>query len=321
MDTQRLAAGPETIATAAALLRGGNLVAFPTETVYGLGADARDAEAVARLYEAKGRPRFNPLIAHVPTIEAAWREGVFNAAAAALAEAFWPGPLTLVVPVRTGGSICALARAGLDSVGLRVPAHPIARALLEAVDRPVVAPSANRSGRISPTRAAHVLADLDGRIDAVLDGGDAAVGVESTIVGCLEGHCVLLRPGGIPTEAIEACLGMRLASGQDDAVLKAPGMMASHYAPRLPVRLRAGPIARHEAVLDFGGQLEGASAVAYLDLSRSGDLHEAAARLFDALHRLDAAGASGIAVAPIPDHGLGAAINDRLRRAAAPRPG
>jgi L-threonylcarbamoyladenylate synthase len=303
------------------MLRRGGLVAFPTETVYGLGADATRAEAVARIYAAKERPRFNPLIAHVASLDAARREGVFDESALALAARFWPGPLTLVVPGASGASVCDLARAGLDSVALRVPAHPLAHALLERVGRPVAAPSANRSGRVSPTTAAHVLTDLEGRIDAVLDGGPTAVGLESTIVACL-GAPRLLRPGGVPREAIEAALGRKLLGATGDAgAPRAPGMLASHYAPRAKVRLDIDGIAAEEAALLFGAfEPPGlAAARAILNLSESGDLAEAAARLFGHLRTLDASGAESIAVAAIPEHGLGEAINDRLRRAAARR--
>jgi L-threonylcarbamoyladenylate synthase len=301
------------------MLRRGGLVAFPTETVYGLGADATRAEAVARIYAAKERPRFNPLIAHVASLDAARREGVFDESALALAARFWPGPLTLVVPGASGASVCDLARAGLDSVALRVPAHPLAHALLERVGRPVAAPSANRSGRVSPTTAAHVLTDLEGRIDAVLDGGPTAVGLESTIVACL-GEPRLLRPGGVPREALEAALGRKLLGAAREAgAPRAPGMLASHYAPRAKVRLDIDRVAPGDAVLLFGAfEPPGlAAARAALNLSQSGDLTEAAAHLFGHLRTLDASGAESIAVAPIPEHGLGEAINDRLRRAAA----
>ncbi|MDB5511138.1 MAG: sua5 [Enterovirga sp.] len=319
--TQRLGSDPDSVRRAAGILAGGGLVAFPTETVYGLGADGRDAAAVAALYAAKGRPRFNPLIAHLPTLDAARGEAVFGPDALALAEAFWPGPLTLVLPAPPGCSVCDLARAGLASVAIRVPSHPLARAILEAAATPVVAPSANRSGRVSPTEAGHVLADLDGRIDAVLDGGTTRVGVESTIVGCLGGDPVLLRPGGVPREALERVLGRPLAADSPDGVVPiAPGRLASHYAPKAAVRLNATDIRPGEAALLFGGALPGAgNAEAALDLSPARSLAEAAANLFGYLRRLDAGGAAVIAVAPIPEAGLGEAINDRLRRAAADR--
>jgi len=322
VQTERLAADEAGLARAAAILRRGGLVAFPTETVYGLGADATRAEAVTGIYAAKDRPRFNPLISHVDTVEAARAQGLFDDAALRLARAFWPGPLTLVVPASPDCTICDLARAGLDSVGLRVPSHPLARRLLSAFGRPVAAPSANRSGRVSPTSADHVLVDLDGRIDAVLDGGATEVGVESTIIACLDGTVRLLRPGGVPREAIEEVIGRALDVAPADAEAPlAPGMLASHYAPRAKVRLNAVTIAPGEAALLFGAVppagLERAEA--FRNLSKKGDLREAAARLFSALRSLDAASVSAIAVSPIPEDGLGEAINDRLRRAAVGR--
>jgi L-threonylcarbamoyladenylate synthase len=323
-STRVLAADAEAIAAAAACLAAGGLVAFPTETVYGLGADAAQGEAVARLYAAKGRPRFNPLIVHVPDLAAARRIVRFDANAERLAEAFWPGPLTLVLPRQPEACISELASAGLDSIAIRVPAHPVARALLEAFGRPIVAPSANRSGHVSPTSAAHVLADLRGRIDLILDGGATPVGLESTIVVCLD-RPLLLRPGGLPREAIERVLGEALQStpdavpADDDAPL-APGLLASHYAPRARLRLDATDLVAGEALLAFGPDLPaGAAPVATLNLSPRRDLVEAAANLFAHLRRLDATGVAAIAVMPIPAHGLGEAINDRLRRAAAPR--
>ncbi|MDN3623372.1 L-threonylcarbamoyladenylate synthase [Methylobacterium isbiliense] len=320
--TRRLGPDADGLAEAAGLLRAGRLVAFPTETVYGLGADATDPAAVAALYAAKARPRFNPLIAHLPDLDAARREGAFDAEALRLAEAFWPGPLTLVVPCAAGGRVTDLARAGLPSVALRVPAAPLARHLLMRVGRPVAAPSANRSGRVSPTAAAHVLGDLDGRIAAVLDGGTCPVGVESTIVACLDGAPRLLRPGGVPREAIEALLGRALlALPGGGPAPRSPGLLASHYAPRAGVRLDAGEIRPGEAALLFGPVAPPglARARAQLNLSPAGDLAEAAANLFAHLRRLDASGAATIAVAPIPRSGLGEAIADRLQRAAAPR--
>lgn len=320
--TERLGADAAGIARAASLIGDGRLVAFPTETVYGLGADARDPDAVAALYAAKGRPRFNPLIAHVADLGQARREGRFDGPAEILAQAFWPGPLTLVVPLAASAAVCDLARAGLGSVGLRVPSHPVARDLLGRCAVPVVAPSANLSGRVSPTTAAHVAADLDGRIDAILDGGATPVGVESTIVACLAGPPVLLRPGGVAREAIEAVLGQALGCHEPgDAAPLAPGLLASHYAPRAALRLGVEDIRPGEAALLFGPGpprgLDRASAI--LDLSPSGDLAEAAANLFGHLRRLDASGPTTIAVARIPEAGLGEAINDRLRRAAADR--
>jgi L-threonylcarbamoyladenylate synthase len=319
------------IAAAAALLSEGGLVAFPTETVYGLGADAGNAQAVAALYAAKGRPAFNPLIAHVGSLAQARRQGRFDESALALARSFWPGALTLVLPATPTSAVCELARAGLDSVALRVPAHKLAQAVLEQAGRPIVAPSANRSGHVSPTTAAHVMADLDGRIDAVIDGGATEIGLESTIIACLEGPPLLLRAGGITRQAIERLVG-QLGDGSRTPIQGgeaaaqrplSPGLLASHYAPRAKVRLEARSIDAGEAALIFGEArprgLENAAAV--LNLSEAGDLCEAAANLFAHLRRLDAmlAGAAlpGIAVAPIPDKGLGEAINDRLRRAAA----
>jgi L-threonylcarbamoyladenylate synthase len=329
-ETLRLEADAAGVARAARILRAGGLVAFPTETVYGLGADATDGKAVAGIYAAKGRPSFNPLIAHVPTLDAALAQGRFDAAALALARAFWPGPLTLVVPKAPGCTVSDLATAGLDSVALRSPAHPVARALLDAVGRPVAGPSANRSGRVSPTTPAHVLGDLDGGIDAVLMGGSTAVGLESTIVACLGDGPVLLRPGGVPRAALEQALGRRLATAPaagpgpaDSEAPVAPGMLASHYAPKAGVRLEATRIRPGEAALLFGpAGVEGVGdARAVLNLSPTGDLAEAAAHLFAMLRDLDETGATTIAVTPVPDDGLGEAINDRLRRAAAPRPG
>lgn len=318
----RLTADKTGLSEAAAILQRGGLVAFPTETVYGLGADATNAEAVAGIYAAKERPSFNPLISHLESFEAAQAQGIFDETASKLAKAFWPGPLTLVVPVAPTCTVSDLARAGLDSVGLRVPAHPLAHALLKATGRPVAAPSANRSGRVSPTDASHVLGDLDGRIDAVVDGDAADVGVESTIVACLGGTPRLLRPGGVPREAIEALLEQTLETGFDGGRNPlAPGMLASHYAPRAQVRLNATDIAPGEAAMLFGPTVPPGreQAKAALNLSENGDLREAAAHLFSYLRQLDASGAHTIAVAPIPETGLGEAINDRLQRAAAER--
>lgn len=321
-QTQRLTSDEAGLARAAEILRGGGLVAFPTETVYGLGADATDSQAVAGIYAAKERPSFNPLISHLDSFEAAQAQGVFDTTARRLAEAFWPGPLTLVVPVASTCTISDLARAGLDSVGLRVPAHPLAHSLLQKTGRPVAAPSANRSGRVSPTDADHVLGDLGGRIDGVLDGGASQVGVESTIVACIGGTPRLLRPGGVPREAIEALIGMKLERGSEGGKTPlAPGMLASHYAPRASVRLNAASVRAEEAVLLFGEKapMGVETACIALNLSKNGDLVEAAAHLFSYLRQLDASGAATIAVGPIPETGLGEAINDRLRRAAAER--
>ena len=316
--TRVLKADSAAIQEAAAALRQGGLVAFPTETVYGLGADACHGEAIARLYAAKGRPAFNPLISHVADAEAARRLAVFDAAAEKLAAAFWPGPLTLVLPKQAACPVAPLALAGLDSIAVRVPSDRTARALLDAFGGPIVAPSANRSGHVSPTSAAHVLADLRGRIDLILDDGPCAVGVESTIVALL-GEPTLLRPGGLPREEIERVLGRPLAApvadDSDDAPM-APGMLASHYAPKARLRLDAMPRAG-EALLAFGPAPSFAGKT--LNLSPRGDLIEAAANLFSHLRALDASGASSIAVMPVPHEGLGDAINDRLARAAAPR--
>lgn len=325
-STRVLKANEAAFAEAVRCLSAGGLVAFPTETVYGLGADAGNAIAVARLYDAKGRPAFNPLIAHVPDAAAARRLARFDAAAERLAGALWPGPLTLVLPKAEGCPVAELATAGLDSIAVRVPDHPVAREILKAFGRPVVAPSANRSGHVSPTTAAHVLADLRGRIDLIVDGGATPVGVESTIVACL-GEPALLRPGGLARDAIERALGHPLAeqplaapADEGEAPL-APGQLASHYAPRASLRLDATSIADGEALLAFGPALPAGAenAARVLNLSRRGDLIEAAANLFSHLRALDAAGARAIAVMPVPHEGLGEAINDRLIRAAAPR--
>jgi L-threonylcarbamoyladenylate synthase len=362
-------AGPVALTEATAALAAGRLVAFPTETVYGLGADATNDAAVARLYAAKERPSFNPLIAHVAgesaapdsagldkagaaasAIDAARRLGHVDAQALLLAEAFWPGPLTLVLPKAPGCPVGQLATAGLDTIAVRAPSHPVARALLAAFGRPVVAPSANRSGRVSPTSAQHVAADLAGRVDLIIDGGTAPMGVESTVLACRGGEVALLRPGAIPRAAVERVLGRgvvlattahdpgaRQAGGTPAAIRAgvsqrepcpaprpvAPGMLASHYAPRAAVRMNAVTVLPGEALLAFGPALPpGAShAPMVLNLSGRGDLVEAAANLFSHLRLLDAGGTASIAVMPVPDEGLGEAINDRLRHAAAPRPG
>jgi len=323
LDTRVITATSPAIAEAARILRAGGLVAFPTETVYGLGADATEGAAVARLYVAKGRPRFNPLIVHVADQAAAQRLGRFDTAASTLAATFWPGPLSLVLPKADHCPVAEIATAGLDTIAVRIPDHPVAHALIEATGRPLVAPSANRSGHVSPTTAAHVAADLGGRIDLILDAGPTPVGVESTIVACLSGGPVLLRPGGVPRVVIEQVLGRPLrepAQTRTDAPL-APGMLPSHYAPATRLRLDATTVEAHEALLAFGPALPpgAAQAVAVLNLSPTGDLVEAAANLFAHLRALDRAGARAIAVMPVPRDGLGEAINDRLARAAAPR--
>ncbi|MBR0827364.1 threonylcarbamoyl-AMP synthase [Bradyrhizobium manausense] len=325
LTTLILPAGPAAADTAARTLHAGGLVAFPTETVYGLGADAANAAAIAHLYAAKGRPAFNPLIAHVADLEAARRIGRFDARAVLLAEAFWPGPLTLVVPKTGDCPVAELATAGLDTVAIRIPAHPVAQQILRAFGGAVVAPSANISGHVSPTLAAHVEHDLSGRIDLIVDGGPVEVGVESTIVGCFEAP-MLLRPGGLARERIEAVLGEPLTRPpadveSDSSQPLAPGMLASHYAPRAQVRLNARNVAPGEALLAFGPErLPGCEmAASVMNLSVSGDLDEAAANLFGYLRSLDAKSPRGIAVMAIPEDGLGEAINDRLRRAAVAR--
>jgi L-threonylcarbamoyladenylate synthase len=325
LKTPILPAGEAAVAAAARSLAEGGLVAFPTETVYGLGADAGNATAIARLYQAKGRPAFNPLIAHLSDLGAAQRIAHFDATALLLAKAFWPGPLTLVLPKTTDCAVADLATAGLDTIAIRLPAHPVARDILRAFGGPVVAPSANLSGHVSPTTAAHVQSDLSGRIDLIVDGGPVAVGVESTIVGCFE-ELRLLRPGGLPRGEIERVLGRALALAPQDADNDsgqplAPGMLASHYAPRTAVRLNASSVEPGEALLAFGpAAVPGVdAATSVMNLSARGDLNEAAANLFGYLRTLDTKGAHRIAVMPVPGHELGEAINDRLRRAATAR--
>jgi L-threonylcarbamoyladenylate synthase len=321
--TEVLQADPSGIARAVALLHAGELVAFGTETVYGLGADATNDRAVAGIFAAKQRPRFNPLICHYPDAEAAFADVVASEPARRLAAAFWPGPLTLALPRRRGCAVSLLTSAGLDTLAVRVPAHDVALALLRAVARPIAAPSANRSGQVSPTTAQHVLDELSGRIAAVLDSGACPVGVESTVLDLSSAEPVLLRPGGATVEAIEAVIGpvRRIDATQSSGALRSPGLLASHYAPRLPVRLDAVDVQADEALLAFGPALRGAGAV--FALSDAADLTEAAARLFAGLRTLDeqaaARGLARIAVMPVPERGLGLAINDRLRRAAAPR--
>ena len=306
------------IEPAAAALAQGKLVAFPTETVYGLGANALDERAVASVYEAKGRPRINPLIVHVAERADAFRLGVFNGAAHALAEAFWPGPLTLVVPRADDCPVSLLASAGLASLAIRMPSHDLARKLIATAGVPLVAPSANLSGRVSPTTAAHVLEGLAGRIDMVLDGGACDLGIESTIVSCLEGRPGLLRLGALARGRIEDVLGEQLTSPVEEGRPIAPGGLASHYAPAAALRLGALRANEGEALLAFGPQVPEHSGP-MLNLSPAGDVTEAAANLFAMLRELDASGVKTIALMPIPNDGLGEAINDRLRRAAAPR--
>ncbi len=321
---ERPQADTEAFEAARASLDTGRLVAIPTETVYGLAADATNAAAVTGIYEAKERPRFNPLICHLPSLAAAERHGRFCNTARRLAKAFWPGPLTLIVPKRADSPVADIVTAGLGSIALRVPASPVARALSDALDRPLAAPSANRSGRISATSAEAVAAELGNRVAMIIDTGPSPVGVESTIVALVDDTPRLLRPGGLAREAIEAVLGQPLAgaatSGNGHRPM-APGMLSSHYAPGARVRLDARDVAPGEALLAFGPDpLPGSEAcLAIRNLSPTGNLAEAAQTLFAALRALDESGAQTIAVAPIPATGLGEAINDRLRRAAAPR--
>ncbi len=312
MPAAQLSASTQDLETAARILSRGGLVAFPTETVYGLGADARQDAAVARIYEAKGRPAFNPLIVHLADLEEVMKLVQWNDDADALAQAFWPGPLTLVLPLRKDAAVSRLVTAGLDSLAVRIPDAPVAQALLGIFAGPVAAPSANRSGQISPTRATHVLKDLGDRIDAVVDGGPCKVGLESTILG-LTGTPTLLRPGGITSDALGAVLDSPIALRRDADGITAPGQTRSHYAPRAKVRLNAVEFEPGEARLGFG------DVASDLNLSPDADLTEAAANLFEYLHRLDSTGAPVIAVSPIPHLGLGVALNDRLSRAASDR--
>lgn len=308
---------------AAAKLRAGELVAFPTETVYGLGADATNDDAVAGIFAAKQRPSFNPLISHFPDRGAAAQHAVFDARADKLADAFWPGALTLVLPKRDDSTVSQLTTAGLPSIAVRVPAHDMARALLRAVGRPIAAPSANRSGRISPTTAAHVAASLGNAIGMILDGGPCGVGLESTVIDLTTDQVVMLRPGGITRDQVAEVLGCDVVMAEtDDNAPKSPGMLTSHYAPGLPVRLNAdAPDQKkygHEILLAFGDCVtKGFDKVLWL--SKTGDDREAAANLFAKLHEADQPRFDGIAIAPIPDTGLGLAINDRMKRASAPR--
>jgi L-threonylcarbamoyladenylate synthase len=314
--TRILPADEAAIAEGGRLLREGKLVAFPTETVYGLGANALDEMAVARIFAAKDRPRFNPLIVHVHDREEAEELVIFNPLASALADAFWPGGLTLVLPRREPSPLALLVSAGLSTAAVRAPAHPIARALVEAAGVPIAAPSANRAGRISPTRATDVADELAGRVDLILDGGPCPFGIESTIIGFDGERPILLRPGAVPREEIEKVLGP--LQMQRHGLIQAPGMMASHYAPRARLRLNATSVEPNEALLAFGPDVPAHSG-AMCNLSETGDLKEAAANLFAMLRRLDRSGARSIAVMPVPSHGLGEAINDRLARAASPR--
>jgi len=311
----RAAATPEAIARAAALIRGGRLVAFPTETVYGLGGDATDDRAVAAIFAAKERPRFNPLIVHAESAERAFALGTFGDVARTLAARFWPGPLTLVVERSRPSPLSLLACAGLSTVALRVPAHPVAQAVLRAAGRPVAAPSANPSGRLSPTRAEHVEAALGSRVAMVLDGGPTPLGVESTVIDATGAAPVLLRPGALARQALEAVTGPLGVAAADPRAPRSPGQLERHYAPRTPLRLGADAPRPGEALLAFGPRVPAGAAKA-LNLSPAGDTTEAAANLFAMLHELDAGGFAGIAVMPVPDEGLGEAINDRLGRAA-----
>ncbi|WP_448189621.1 L-threonylcarbamoyladenylate synthase [Azospirillum sp. sgz301742] len=307
------------LARAGELLRAGELVAFPTETVYGLGGDATNDRAVAAIFAAKGRPHFNPLIVHVPDAAAAEQCAVFDDRAQALAEQFWPGPLTLVLPRRPEAGLSLLVSAGLDTVAVRAPNHPVGQALLRAAGRPIAAPSANRSGAVSPTTPMHVVESLGERIAAVLAGGRCPVGLESTVLDLSTETPVLLRPGAVLREEIERLIGaIEVSTGNPDAP-KSPGQLESHYAPAAAVRLDAQGAADDEALLSFGPDRFVRGGIEKLNLSLDGDLNEAAANLFHHLRALDKPGVRGIAVMPIPDEGLGVAINDRLRRAAAPR--
>jgi L-threonylcarbamoyladenylate synthase len=316
LPTRIVVADSETIARGGKLLRGGRLVAFPTETVYGLGANALDADAVAAIFAAKERPHINPLIVHVRDREEAGDLVHFNPLAATLAEAFWPGGLTLVLPRREPCPLALLVSGGLSTAAIRAPAHPIARALVEAAGVPIAAPSANRARRISPTSAADAADELEGRVDLILDGGPCPLGIESTVIGFDGKNPILLRPGAVPREDIENLVGPLL--DPRGGAIQAPGMMASHYAPRARLRLNAKTVEAGEALLAFGPNPP-KGARAGCNLSASGDLHEAAANFFSMLRQLDKSGAKTIAVMPIPDRGLGEAINDRLARAAAPR--
>ncbi|HKF73682.1 MAG TPA: L-threonylcarbamoyladenylate synthase [Stellaceae bacterium] len=311
--------GPDRMEDAARALRTGELVAFPTETVYGLGGDATDGLAVARIFEAKGRPRFNPLIVHVPSLATARTLAAFDTRAQRVAERFWPGPLSLVLPRAPHCPVSLLASAGLDTLAIRMPAHPLSLALLRATGRPLAAPSANRSGRVSPTSAADVLAELGGRIAAVLDGGRCPIGIESTVLDLCSAEPAILRPGGVSREALAELLGPVARTAASSGTPRSPGMLESHYAPERPLRLEARNVHPGEALLALGPAPapEGFREVRWL--SRSGDLTEAAANLFASLRAVDRPDFAGIAVMPIPDRGLGVAINDRLRRAAAPR--
>lgn len=317
MTTLLKASDSEATSEALSVFRAGGLVAIPTETVYGLAADATNGEAVARIYEAKGRPSFNPLIVHCSNLEMAQHYGVFSAADLKAAEHFWPGPLTLVVPYRQGSGLSDLVRAGLNSIALRIP-NGASRSIIEAFKKPIAAPSANLSGRVSPTTAHHVQSQLDGLIDLIIDDGPCDVGVESSIISFDQDQAVLLRPGGLEVELLQDVLGAKVQSLAADSPISAPGQLASHYAPIGKLRLNASQVSDEEGALNFGNSK--LQAAHNHSLSDSGDLREAAARLFACLAAFDEKRVQNIAVAPIPETGLGLAINDRLRRAAAPRP-
>lgn len=319
-----VAANSDSISVTVEMLRAGKLVAFPTETVYGLGGDATNSTSVARIFEAKGRPAFNPLICHVADLRAAQKLADFSDSAMKLARAFWPGPLTLVLPRAENCPVSQLASAGLDTIAVRVPSHPVAQAILQAIDCPIAAPSANASGTISPTRAHHVAASIGNNVDLILDGGACDIGIESTILFCSDNKVRLLRTGAVTENEINQVLGDAIQLDQpveDEGTPLSPGQLRSHYAPNTRLRINTSHIEAGEALLAFGPDLpkgfEQADPV--LNLSKTGDLVEAAANLFDYLHKLDASGAKMIACAKIPETGLGIAINDRLRRAAAPR--
>jgi L-threonylcarbamoyladenylate synthase len=316
LKTEILTPDPEGVNRAAQILSASGLVAFPTETVYGLGVDARDSRAVASVYAAKGRPSFNPLIVHVANLEVAKRFASFNDLAHELAEEFWPGPLSLVLPLVPDHGLSELVTAGLDTIAIRIPQHPIAHALLLALSGPIAAPSANPSGRISPTHAEHVIADMAGKIDAVINGGACGVGLESTIVKVDGNTASLLRAGGVSVEMIERALKQSMLHPSDPDIPQSPGQLLSHYAPNAQVRLDARTLTHNEVLLGFGPDCMEAT----LNLSQSGDLIEAAANLFSHLREIDKiAGDRNIAISPIPNSDLGLAINDRLKRAAAPR--
>jgi len=313
-----LPANADSVARAGRLLRAGQLVGLPTETVYGLAGDATSDRAVAAIFAAKDRPAFNPLIVHVAEAAEARRLVEFDSRAEALAARFWPGPLTLVLPRRAACGVSLLCSAGLDTLAVRLPAHRVAQAVIRAAERPLAAPSANPSGWVSPTTAQHVAAGLGTNVALVIDGGPCGVGVESTVLDLTGPSPVLLRPGGAPEEEIEAAIGKLARPPAEAGRVKSPGMLASHYAPHLPLRIGAREVEPDEALLAFGSDVPKGARMT-LNLSPSGDVMEAAQRLFDYLRRLDASGARGIAAMPVPERGLGRAINDRLRRAAAPR--